>query len=325
MTPGQLSRRIKELASQVGFDRCGIALAVRSTREAYVRGWLESGRAGTMSYLRRNLEKRVDARQLLPGARSVIVTASSYAAKPTQDRPAGWSEPTGRIAMYAWGEDYHKVVRQRNRELISAIRREVPQDFKTRACVDTAPLLEREYAAAAGLGWIGKNTMVLDRELGSYFVLGAIVTTLELEPDEPAENHCGSCRACLESCPTGAFPAAYEMDARRCISYLTIEHRGPIAPELAERMGDWLFGCDVCQSVCPFNREVPSGLDARLAPANARTRLPLREVLDWSEEAYIAATAGKATDRASLAMWRRNAAIAAENGSRPNGASGTVA
>ena len=189
----------------------------------------------------------------------------------------------------------------------------LPTAFETKACVDTAPLLEREFAAAAGIGWIGKNTMVLNERIGSYFFLGAIVTTLELVPDEPATDHCGTCTACLTACPTGAFPAPYEMDASRCISYLTIEHRTEIDGSLAARMEDWVFGCDVCQEVCPHNRRAPHTTEPRFVPRPPIVNPVLDELLEWSTEDYRRNLRGSAMRRARLDMLQRNAEIARRN------------
>jgi len=286
----------------------GIARAGRVARSDYVRGWLEGGRAGRMEYLHRYFDERMDPRELLPGARGVIVTALNYHQQAPE--PAG-DEPRGRVARYAWGDDYHEVVKHRLKGLVEAMRREIEEPFEARVCVDTAPVLEREWAAAAGVGWIGKNTMVLHQDLGSYFFLGEIVTTLDLAPDAPATDHCGSCRRCLEACPTDAFPGPYEMDASRCISYLTIELREAIPSEFHGPMGRWIFGCDLCQEVCPFNRQAPTGETFGIrGPGPAPL---LTEILSWQAGDYQAKLRGSAMKRAKLPMLRRNAAIALAN------------
>ena len=215
--------------------------------------------------------------------------------------------------MYAWGDDYHDVVKRKLFALADRMRLDLTEPFEAKACVDTAPLLEREAAAAAGIGWIGKNTMVLDHRLGSYFFLGALVTTLELAVDEPVADHCGSCTACLDACPTDAFPAPYEMDASRCISYLTIEHRGDISKAFQEMMGDWIFGCDVCQEVCPFNRDAPETREPRFAIRSPAPDPKLEDVLGWSLDDYRRQLRGSAVKRAKLDMLKRNAKIAREN------------
>ncbi len=317
MTPAALSQYVKSIAREVGFDQCGVARAEPIERGDYVREWLENGRAAGMAYLQRNLQKRLSAAELVDGARSVVVVALNY----HQPAPASSddSPPRGRVARYAWGEDYHRVVKDKLFSIADRMRDELPEPFEAKACVDTAPLLEREFAAAAGIGWIGKNTMVLDRRLGSYFFLGALVTTLTMEPDAPEADHCGTCTACLDACPTGAFPAPYQMDARRCISYLTIEHRGEIDSALHEGMGDWLFGCDVCQEVCPYNRDAPTTNEPRFAIRSTGPAIALDDVLGWSIDDYRRELRGSAMKRAKLEMLQRNARIAQRNAQRKPG------
>lgn len=267
-----------------------------------------------MGYLHRHLESRLDPSALLEGARSAIVVALNYHQPTPLDRP-GDGATRGRVARYAWGRDYHRVLKRKLHTLADRLREQFGANVATRACVDTAPIIERELAVRAGIGWIGKNTLVLHSELGSYFVLGVVLTTLALEPDEPLEDRCGSCTACLDACPTRAFPVPYQMDASRCVSYLTIEHRGDIPPEFHEGIGDWVFGCDVCQEVCPYNRRAPQTNEpdfAVRAPGPAPDR---STILDWSQDDYDQQTLGSATRRATLAMWKRNALIA-ENNSR---------
>ena len=300
------TRWIKGAARNLGFDGCGVCRLGPIGRGDYLRAWLAGGRSGSMAYLHRNLESRLDPSQLLDGAQSAVVAALHYYQSAPTSRDAG---TRGRIARYAWGRDYHRVVKGKLHELADAIRERFGDQVQTRACVDTAPIVERELAAKAGVGWIGKNTMVLHPELGSYFVLGVLLTTLELEPDEPIEDHCGSCTACLEACPTDAFPAPYEMDASRCISYLTIEHRGEIPPEFHGPMGDWVFGCDVCQEVCPFNRIPPVTKEPDFAVRPPGPEVELTSILNWSRADYDGNTRGRATRRATLAMWQRNARI----------------
>ncbi len=317
MTPAALSQYVKSIAREVGFDHCGVARAEPIERGEYVREWLNVGRAGTMSYLQQHLQKRLSPEELVDGARSVVVVALNY----HNPNPGSSNDSSnrGRVARYAWGEDYHRVVKDKLFAIADRMRDELPESFEAKACVDTAPLLEREFAAAAGIGWIGKNTMVLDRRLGSYFFLGALVTTLDMEPDAPEVDHCGTCTACLDACPTGAFPAPYQMDARRCISYLTIEHRGEIDPALHEGMGDWIFGCDVCQEVCPFNREAPTTNEPRFAVRSPGPSPALDDVLGWSIDDYRRELRGSAIKRAKLEMLQRNARIAQRNAQRKSG------
>lgn len=307
MTAQERSQIVKQLAAECGFDRCGIAAAGPIPRGDYFRRWLAEGHAGTMGYLHRHVDSRADVRAWLPWARSVIVAALNYhQSAPTPPD----ARPRGRVAMYAWGEDYHIVLREKLDALAARLRQELGEPFQAKVCVDTSAIIERELAAMAGIGWIGKNTMVLHQDLGSYFFLGVMVTDLELSPDAPQTDHCGTCMRCLEACPTQAFPAAYAMDARRCISYLTIEHRGEIEPALAAKMGDWLFGCDVCQQVCPYNQAAPTTREPRFAPSSAADAFPASaDVAAWDETAHAAITRGKATDRANMEMWKRNAEI----------------
>ncbi len=313
MTPSEKTSLLRRLAAEIGFDRARVASATKLDRDGYLRGWLDRGFHGKMEYLERYYEQRADPRVLLDGAKSVIVVALNYHQSPP---PKPDDQPRGQVAMYAWGDDYHKLMKRRLFLLADRLHEAIDQPFETKCCVDTAPILEREWAARAGVGWIGKNTLVLNQGLGSYFFLGEIVSTLEFAADQEATDHCGSCTRCLEACPTEAFPAPYQMDASRCISYLTIEHRDPIPPEFHQPMGDWLFGCDICQQVCPFNRDVPE------AEAFA-TRPPgpfpvLYELENFSQEQYRTTLTNSAMKRAKLPMLQRNAAIARSNLKKPH-------
>ncbi|MBN2562129.1 MAG: tRNA epoxyqueuosine(34) reductase QueG [Phycisphaerae bacterium] len=336
MTPADRSDWIKSAALQLGFDRCGIAVAGPIERMGFLREWLARGYTGTMAYLHRHRASRVDVRAWLPWAQSVIVAALNYrqpdpsdAARRDADPKSPISnpqspisnlqspiEPRGRVAMYAWGEDYHAVVRDKLDTLVARMREMFDEPFKAKVCVDTSAIVERELAAAAGIGWIGKNTMVLHASLGSFFFLGEIVTDLPLAPDTPEPDRCGTCTRCLEACPTGALVEPHVMDASRCISYLTIEHRGDIAQELAARMGNWVFGCDVCQTVCPFNGRAPESTERRFDASLYDAHPQLDDVLSWDEAAYESRVEGKATNRATLHMWKRNAEIARRNATR---------
>lgn len=310
MSPKERTEYIKSQARLVGLDRCGTATLAPIGRGDYVREFLARGRAGSMAYLSRHLSSRLNARELLEEAQSVVVVALSY----KQQLPAPQdSRPRGRVAMYAWGDDYHKVLKQKLVTLADRMREAFGEGCKTRTCVDTAPIIERELAAMAGVGWIGKNTLAIHEKMGSYFFLGEILTTAELEADEPAVDHCGSCRACLDACPTDAFVAPYQMDASRCVSYLTIEHRGDISRVFADMMGDWVFGCDICQEVCPYNRNAPQGGEPRFQAKPGRARPAFDTILRWDEQAYRDELRGSAIKRAKLDMLKRNALIAAEN------------
>jgi len=310
MRPAERTEHIKSYARQMGLDRCGIAATQPIGRGDSLREFLERGYEGSMAYLSRHLSSRLDPRELLEGAKSVVVVALSY----KQDEPAVDGVGLhGRVAMYAWGDDYHRVLKKKLMNLADWMRERFGDECKTRVCVDTAPIIERELAALAGVGWIGKNTLAIHEKLGSYFFLGEVLTTVELAADEAAVDHCGSCRACLDACPTDAFVAPYQMDASRCISYLTIEHRGDISRAFAEMMGDWVFGCDVCQQVCPFNRDAPAGGEERFSAKPERVRPGLESILSWAEADYQGALRGSAMKRAKLWMLKRNALIATEN------------
>ena len=265
-----------------------------------------------MDYLHRHVEKRVNASALLPGARTVIVFALSYNQRPPETPDDGGAR--GRVAMYAWGDDYHRIVKQKLFIVVDRLREAIDEPFEAKVCVDTAPLLEREYAMAAGIGWIGKNTLVLHERLGSYFFLGEIVTTLEISPDRPASDHCGRCTRCLEACPTAAFPEPYEMDASRCISYLTIEcRRDEFPPELRPLMRDWVFGCDICQQVCPYNRDAPATEEPRFEIRPPGPNPDLAMLANASDEQYRVMLRASAIKRAKPWMLRRNARTALAN------------
>jgi epoxyqueuosine reductase len=310
------SALVKQLALEAGFDQCGIAQAGPIPRGEYLENWLASGRAGDMSYLHRHRASRIDVRAWLPWARSVIVVALNYH-QPAPDRPD--DSARGRVAMYAWGEDYHDVLRGKLEHLVADLRKRWHEPFEAKVCADTSAITERELAAMAGLGWIGKNTLVLNKKLGSYFFLGEIVVELELSPDPPMTDHCGSCTRCLDACPTQAFPEPYEMDAGRCISYLTIEHRGEVDPALAAKMGDWVFGCDVCQEVCPFNRDARPTAEPRLVATSVEAAWPrLDEIDEWVGKKYRDHVSDRAVERATKATWQRNARIARSNGDNRN-------
>jgi epoxyqueuosine reductase len=258
------TRWICEQARGVGFDLCGVAPADAFPELAQVPTWLESGHAGEMNYLRD--ERRVDPRLALAGARSLIVVALNYnAPQPYSTEQAGVHDddsPRGWISRYAWGDDYHEVLREKLNVLVARMRAQWPEPFEARAHADTGPVVERVAAKYAGLGWLAKNTCLINEQIGSWVFLGVVLTTLELEPslgpgEPPAADLCGNCTLCLDACPTQAFAAPYVLDARRCISYLTIELRGAIPEELRPAMGNAVIGCDICQDVCPWNRKSP--------------------------------------------------------------------
>lgn len=310
MDAARKSQVVRLLTVRQGFDHVGIAPARRVQREDYVRRWLAEGKAGEMTYLQRDVHKRVDPSALLEGARSVIVVALNYHQR---QPPRPDDRPRGRVAQYAWGNDYHVVIKKKLWRVIDQMREDIDETFEAKPCVDTSAIIERDFAQQAGIGWIGKNTLVLHQDLGSFFFLGVIVTTLELEYDSPAADHCGSCTRCLDACPTQAFPAAYEMDARRCISYHTIELRSDIPEEFHKPMGEWVFGCDICQEVCPYNHEAPPTSEPEFTVRAPGPHPLLSDLLRWQTADYRQTLKGSAMKRATLEMLKRNAAIAAQN------------
>ena len=308
-TTFQLAADVKVRAKELGFDRAGIASAQPSRYRDYFRQWLDSGQAGSMDYLAERFAERTDPAVYLPGAASVICVAINYYAPLEQPDDARRS---GRIARYALGDDYHELIKQRLHALADWLRQIVPE-AQTRCSVDTAPVMEKELAVRAGIGWLGKNTCVIDEQLGSWLLLGEILTTLPLPPDEPAIDRCGTCRRCIDACPTQAIVEPYRLDASRCISYFTIEHRGGIKPQTASKFGDWIYGCDICQDVCPWNRGAAPTSDPSLRPRWATGSMDLATVLNWTQDDYRRELRGSAMKRVKLPILQRNAAIAAAN------------
>jgi epoxyqueuosine reductase len=303
MDPNQLSAEIKQKARSIGFDLCGIAAAAASAHGQFLRDWLEAGRHGEMAWMASRVEEREDVQRYFPGARSVVCCAMSYNVE-LAEPPAEGAQ--GRIARYALGDDYHEHMKRRLFALADWLRQRA--GGRTRACVDTAPVLEREWAARCGVGWQGKNTCTLHTALGSYLLLGEIITTLDVPPDQPAVDRCGTCTRCLDACPSGAL-TPYRLDATRCLSYWNIEFRGEIPREIAQAMGDRLFGCDICQEVCPWNSRAPLAGSADVQPRFAAGTLDVRDVLAWTEDDYRRELRGSAMKRVKLPQLQRNARI----------------
>lgn len=309
----QLTDELKREARRLGFEPAGVCPAVTPAGISRFGEWLEHGYAGTMDYLASRAEAYTHPRHVLDSVRSLVLLACNY--RTVDPQPA--QAEHGRVSRYAWGTDYHDVLRTRLGNLADFLTARAPQ-ARVRGVVDTAPLLEREFAELAGLGWIGKNTLLLNKEFGSWFFLAVLLTDLELEYDQPQETgHCGNCRACLDACPTDAFVAPYVLDARRCISYLTIELRDPIPPELRHSLGDWVFGCDVCQEVCPWNKKVPASDDPAFRPAAGATSLDLIELFELDEAAFRARFRHTPMWRPKRRGLLRNAAIALGNAQQP--------
>ena len=300
-----LAASVKAFALDLGFDLVAIGPCESPEHGPAFRRWIEAGHAGTMGYLERRLEERLDPQRVLPGARATVCVALNYHQGEAAD--ASWQP----VARYAWGRDYHDVIGPRLTRLAAHLADAA--GARSRGYVDTGPVLERDLAARAGLGWIGKNTMLLHPALGSWFFIGVLLTTADLTFDERLADRCGSCRACLDACPTGAFVAPYVLDARRCISYLTIEHRGDIDPGLHAAMAGWQFGCDVCQDVCPWNRKAPISREPEFSPTE---RYPDADVIAGMDDAAIRERfRGTPLLRAKASGLRRNAAIFRENSS----------
>jgi epoxyqueuosine reductase len=300
-----LSEAVKARARELGFDRVAIGPAEAPEHADQFETWLDAGYAGTMSYLERGRADRLDPARLLPGCRSIVAVALSY--NPADGHEGDWNT----VSRYARGRDYHDVIRPRLVDLGEFVSAAAGAAVRSRAAVDSSAVLERDLAARAGLGWIGKNTNLLTPSLGSYFFIGILLTTAELDFDQRQPDRCGTCTACLDACPTRAFVEPYVLDARRCISYLTIEHRGDIPGELAERQGSWLFGCDVCQEVCPWNRKAEPGRDPALGPTASFGSLESLLALD--QDAFRARFRGTALRRTKRAGLLRNAAIVLAN------------
>jgi epoxyqueuosine reductase len=360
----ELTRLVKAEAIRAGFHAVGVARADSVADTARVRAWLDAGRHGTMDYMAEHFEKRVDPRELMPGARSVVSVAVNYyhachagpgearpgdtqpeemrpgEARPKETQPGGISRPAprenahegrrgvragqararGRISCYAWGDDYHDVVKRQLIALRGAVEARVP-GVQARCCVDTAPVLEKYWAVASGLGWQGKHTNLITPGLGSWVFLGELILDRELEYDTPLPDRCGSCRRCLDVCPTNALSAPYQLDATRCIAYGTIEYRGEhLPPEIAGRLQGWVFGCDLCQEVCPWNRKLAQSSDvAAFAPRPENVDPALAELAALGEEGFRARFRKSPVKRTKWAGFLRNVRAAAAGGSVRSG------
>ncbi|MCP1375527.1 tRNA epoxyqueuosine(34) reductase QueG [Dyella lutea] len=315
-----LAHSIKRWARDLGFADAGISGVDLAKDETHLQRWLADGHHGEMDYMARHGAKRSRPDELEPGTQRVISVRMDYA-PPDIDR--AWSViedgELGYISRYTLGRDYHKLLRQRLQRLADRIRAEIG-DFGYRAYVDSAPVLEKALARNAGLGWIGKHTVLIHRRAGSYFFLGELYTDLPLPVDTPASEHCGSCRRCLDICPTQAIVAPYRLDARRCISYLTIELKGSIPEELRAPIGNRIFGCDDCQLVCPWNKFAQATTEPDFAPRHRLDGSKLVELFAWSEEEFLQRTEGMAIRRTGYEGWLRNIAVALGNAPRSDAA-----
>ena len=316
MTAGQLALIIKQKARQLGFTLAGITSPVPPAHfDVYLR-WLDAGRHAEMAYLSdvRAIERRADPRLILPECRSILVLGTPYS-NPKTSLPINEPHPRGQVAAYAWGADYHLVLPERLRELVKFIEEQVGQPIPNRWYTDTGPILERELAMRAGLGWIGKNTCLINLHNGSYFLLAEILLGIDLPPDQPfAADQCGSCTRCIDACPTGCILPDRFLDARRCISYLTIENKAEIPAELRPLTGSWAFGCDICQMVCPWNvRFAPESGDPAFAPRPEAPNPSLAEELKLTPREFNKKFKDSPLKRAKRRGYLRNIAVAAGN------------
>jgi len=309
MTATEIERAeaVKEAAREQGFDACGIARADSIDPADRLGTWLDRGYHAEMDWMARTKAERQNVEKKLAGTRSVVVVARNYnSARP--DAPAG----SGRVARYAWGRDYHNALKKPLRQVARLIEK-FEAGAQTYCCIDTGPVLEKAWAARAGLGWIGKNSLVLRRGLGSYFFLGTILTTVELAADPPVPDQCGTCRLCIDACPTDAIVAPQIVDSQRCISYHTIENRGEIPEALHKHFDNWVFGCDICQEVCPWNRRAPETTLADFRPRTGHANPDLGWLQEMTEEAFRQEFTGTPILRSKHAGMRRNAQIAVQN------------
>jgi epoxyqueuosine reductase len=305
---------VKAHARSLGFDACGIAPATAHPELAFFPEWLARGYAGSMAYLARSADRRADVRHVLPSAKTVIATATVY----NTDRPysvASADRTRAHIARYAWGDDYHDVLTARLEALVAWMRERSETPFDARVYVDTGPVQERVYAQHAGIGWIGKNTCLIHPEIGSWTFLGEILCSLPLDTDVPSFDQCGTCTLCLEACPTHALVEPGVLDSTRCISYLTIEHRGDVPAAIEADLGTHVYGCDICQEVCPWNAVAPVSEDQVWQPRAAWDAPRIEDLTRLSDGEMQTALAGSPMKRAKVAGLRRNIAIAAKNAS----------
>ena len=300
-----LAHKIKERALFEGFNKVGIAGTASLEDEGRrLREWLTRGYHGEMSWMARDVDKRIDPREIFPQARSAVVVALNYyTPHQHQQNPA-----TGKISRYAWGDDYHDVMKSKLTSLLSWIREQEPQ-AEGKICVDIQPTMDKAWAVRAGLGWIGKHSNLITPEHGSWVFIGELLLNLELDHDSDViEDHCGTCTLCIDACPTAAITEPYVVDSNKCISYATIELRGPeLPPEVENKLSGWLYGCDICQDVCPWNRFETSSDETRFTPRDGNVNAELTDILELTPETYAARFRGSAMKRAKLSALQRNA------------------
>jgi epoxyqueuosine reductase len=312
-SPLELKQRLLSFVREIGFDSCRIAACSSPPHANEFRLWLHDEAHGEMSYMERGEEKRCDPHKVLPGARAIVVLALNYfqGSRKTGDTPAA----AGKIARYAWGDDYHHLIASKLDKIDEFLRE---SGGRQKCYVDTGPVLERDYAAQAGLGWHGKSTMLIDERLGTWFFLAEVLTTLELPPDEPVPDRCGTCERCIKACPTGAITAPHRLDARRCISYLTIELKGSIPLDLRPLIGDRIFGCDDCLDACPWNRFARVSREAAFFARPSTVGIPLRDYLGLSEEDFRSLFRNSPIKRIKRRGFLRNVCVALGNVGKPS-------
>jgi epoxyqueuosine reductase len=308
----QLARLVKQWGTALGFQQVGIADTELTEAERHLAAWLDRGYHGEMAFMQRHGSKRTRPAELVPGTLRIISVRMDYL--PDEPDPSAILADPARafVSRYALGRDYHKVMRKRLQQLATRIEA-ATGPFGYRAFVDSAPVMEKAIAEKAGLGWIGKHSNLLNREAGSWFFLGELYTDLPLPVDRPVENHCGTCTACIDVCPTRAIVAPYQVDARRCISYLTIELDGAIPEALRPLLGNRIYGCDDCQQACPWNRFATPTPEQDFMPRHGLDKATLLELFAWSEDDFIARTEGSAIRRIGYLRWLRNLAVALGN------------
>jgi len=307
MTRHDHTKLIKSAAADLRFDACGIAHAGPIDPDGRLDIWLNAGYHGTMQWMARSRDVRLDVQQKLPGARSVIVLARNYYAERPEE-----TRGEGRVSRYAWGRDYHRALRKPLFALADTIASIAP-GAKSYCSIDSGPVMEKAWAERAGIGWLGKNTLVLRRDLGSWFFLATILTTLELEPDSPVADQCGGCRLCLDACPTNALVNPRVLDSNKCISYQTIENRGDVPEDIAVNHSDWVFGCDICQEVCPWNRAPSETDESDFHPRAGHANPDLDRLQEIDDDGFLEEFAGTPIMRAKKNGMQRNAAIAEVN------------
>jgi len=316
-THGDLKMRLIEFATELGFESCRIAACNPPAHSREFEDWLRNGAHGEMQYMARGEKKRNNPDNILPGAKSIVVLALNYfqgveaaVSAATKNAAGAPTIKTGRIARYAWGDDYHDVISSKLDKIDDFLR----EFGGTQKCyVDTGPVLERDHAATAGIGWHGKSTMLIDEKLGTWFFLAEILTTLELPPDAPVPDRCGKCQRCITACPTGAITAPHKLDARRCISYLTIELKGPIPLELRPLMGDRIFGCDDCLDACPWNRFAKASRESAFAARKSTTGFALRDYLRLNDAEFRTLFRNSPIKRIKRRGFLRNVCVALGN------------